>query len=113
MLASADASGRIIIWNVKSGEVKTQLLSDSKMIQAMEWLGEAIEDTGHLLLVIHAPNILVLWDALSGKKIWTKTFPETLLSFDLDPFDISRLALKATDCILFINDFHTSKVPNR
>ena len=25
MLASADASGRILIWNVKSGEVKTQL----------------------------------------------------------------------------------------
>ena len=26
MLASADASGRILIWNVKSGEMKTQLI---------------------------------------------------------------------------------------
>ena len=113
MLASADASGRILIWNVKSGEVKTQLSEQSKLIQAMAWLDEAIEDTGHLLLVIHAPNLLVLWDALSGKKVWTKTFPEsTLLTFDMDPFDISRLALKATDCILFINDFHPSKPPN-
>ena len=62
MLASADASGRILIWNVKSGEVKTQLSEGSRPIADMDWLGEAVEDTGHLLLALHPPNILVLWD---------------------------------------------------
>ena len=39
MLASADASGRILIWNVKSGEVKTQLSEGmSIMITGFLWL---------------------------------------------------------------------------
>ena len=111
MLASADASGRILIWNVKSGEVKTQLSENNKAIQAMEWLGEAVEDTGHLMLVLHPPNILVLWDTTNGKQVWKRSYAETLLSFDFDPFDVSRLAFKTTDSILFINDFHHSKAP--
>ena len=113
MLASADASGRVLIWNVKSGEVKTQLVEGSRPVVDMEWLGEAIEDTGHLLLVLHPPNILVLWDTYSGKQVWKRVYNnETLVSFDFDPFDVSRLAFKASDCILFINDFHPSKCPS-
>lgn len=112
MLASADASGKILIWNVKSGEVKSQLSEGSRPVSEMSWLGEAIEDTGHLLLALHPPNILVLWDTYSGKQIWKKIYTnETLISFDFDPFDVARLAFKSTDCILFVNDFHPSKCP--
>ncbi len=112
MLASADASGRILIWNVKSGEVKTQLAEGSRPVSDMEWLGEAVDDTGHLLLALHPPNNLVLWDTYTGQQMWKKSYAnETLVSFDFDPFDVSRLAFKTTDCILFINDFHPSKCP--
>ena len=113
MLASADASGRILIWNIKSGEVKASFQEGSKPILQMEWLGEAIEDTGHMLLALHPSNQLVLWDTSSGKQIWKKTyFNEILRSFSFDPFDVSRIAFKTSDCILFINDFHPSKTPN-
>ena len=79
----------------------------------MDWLGEAIEDTGHLLLALHPPNILVLWDTYTGKQIWKKVYANetALTSFDFDPFDVSRIAFKSTDCILFINDFNPSKSP--
>ena len=114
MLASADASGRILIWNVKSGETKASFQEGSKAILQMEWLGESIEDTGHLLLVLHSPNQLVLWDTANGKQVWKKVYyNEVIKCFDLDPFDVSRIAFKTSDCILFINDFHPSKCPNR
>lgn len=89
------------------------IIKGSRPIADMDWLGEAVEDTGHLLLALHPPNILVLWDTYSGKQIWRKIYGnETALSsFDFDPFDVSRLAFKSTDCILFINDFSPSKCP--
>ena len=97
MLASADASGRILIWNIKSGEVKASFQEGSKPILQMEWLGEAIEDTGHMLLALHPSNQLVLWDTSSGKQIWKKTyFNEILRSFSFDPFDVSRIAFKTS-----------------
>ena len=88
-------------------------MKGSRPIADMDWLGEAVEDTGHLLLVLHPPNILVLWDTYSGKQIWKKVYANetALFSFDFDPFDVSRLAFKSTDCILFINDFNPSKCP--
>ena len=89
------------------------IMKGSRPIADMDWLGEGVEDTGHLLLALHPPNILVLWDTYSGKQIWKKIYGnETALSsFDFDPFDVSRLAFKSTDCILFINDFNPSKCP--
>ena len=49
MLASADAAGRISIWNVKSGEVKTRLQEGSKPPAEMVWMDDRIEGTGHLV----------------------------------------------------------------
>ena len=72
-----------------------------------------IEDTGHLLLVLHPNSNLILWDTSNGKQIWKKTyFNESLRSFDMDPFDVCRLAFKTSDCILFVNDFSPTKCPS-
>jgi WD40 repeat protein len=69
MLASADGSGRIFIWNVKSGEVKARLQEGSKPVTAMEWLDGSIDATGHLLVALHPPNNLILWDTYNGKQV--------------------------------------------
>ena len=100
------------IWSQEPYEYDTVVIG-SRPIADMDWLGEAVEDTGHLLLALHPPNVLILWDTYTGKQVWKKVYANetALTSFDFDPFDVSRLAFKSTDCIFFINDFNPSKCP--
>lgn len=46
------------------------------------------------LLAVHPPSSLVVWDVITGTKVYKKTYTEQLLALDLDPFDPSRLACK-------------------
>ncbi len=77
-LASADATGHIVVWNVKTGEVKAVLQEGNKAIQQMAWMDSKVENSGHLLAALHPPFSLVLWDTAAGSKVWKKTYTETL-----------------------------------
>lgn len=68
-------------------------------------------NTGHLLAALHPPFAFVLWDTSDGSQVWRKTYTETLQGFDFDPFDSSRMAFRCLECILFVEDFNTKKVP--
>lgn len=57
----------------------------------MEWLGEQ-DASQDLLLVLHPPACLILWNAESGTKLWKKTYGETLYKFVIDPFNSSNIA---------------------
>ncbi|KAF0305652.1 WD repeat-containing protein 11 [Amphibalanus amphitrite] len=95
VLASADASGHIVIWDVKEGFF-TMVLQDSwRPVSDMSWVYHT-DGCGHLLLAAHPPNSLVLWDSDNGNKLWKKTYNEQILSFDLDPFDPRKLASTPT-----------------
>jgi len=89
-LASADASGRVIVWSAKSGEIRTVLTHGDRPAADMRWLDGRFDASGHLLAVLHPPFSLVLWDTASGTQVWKRSYAETLQSFDLDPFDPSR-----------------------
>ncbi|XP_069045129.1 WD repeat-containing protein 11 isoform X2 [Lepisosteus oculatus] len=109
-LASADMSGKIIVWDVGNGTARCEIQEHSKPIQDMEWLWNQ-DASRDLLLAVHPPNYIVLWNADTGTKLWKKSYAENILSFSFDPFDPSNLALLTSEGIVFISDFSPSKAP--
>ncbi|XP_028681437.2 WD repeat-containing protein 11 [Erpetoichthys calabaricus] len=109
-LASADCTGKIIVWDVMTGTARCEIQEHSKPIQDMEWLWSQ-DATRDLLLAVHPPNYIVLWNADTGTKLWKKSYAENILSFSFDPFDPSNLALLTSEGIVFISDFSPSKAP--
>uniref|UniRef100_A0A8C6NUA9 WD repeat-containing protein 11 n=1 Tax=Nothobranchius furzeri TaxID=105023 RepID=A0A8C6NUA9_NOTFU len=109
-LASGDASGKIIVWDVVSGTAHCEIQEHSKPIQDMEWLWNQ-DASRDLLLAVHPPNYIVLWNGDTGTKLWKKSYAENILSFSFDPFDASNMALLTSEGIVFITDFTHSKPP--
>lgn len=109
-LASADAAGKIIVWDVVSGMTHCEIQEHTKPIQDMDWLW-AQDASRDLLLAVHPPNYIVLWNGDTGTKLWKKSYAENILSFSFDPFEPSNLALLTSEGIVFITDFSHSKPP--
>ncbi|XP_008325785.1 WD repeat-containing protein 11 [Cynoglossus semilaevis] len=109
-LASGDASGKIIVWDVVSGTAHCEIQEHSKPIQDLEWLWNQ-DASRDLLLAIHPPNYIVLWNGDTGTKLWKKSYAENILSFSFDPFDPSNMALLTSEGIVFITDFSHNKPP--
>lgn len=57
----------------------------------MDWLW-AQDASRDLLLAVHPPNYIVLWNGDTGTKLWKKSYAENILSFSFDPFEPSNLA---------------------
>uniref|UniRef100_A0A3P8UH49 WD repeat-containing protein 11 n=1 Tax=Amphiprion percula TaxID=161767 RepID=A0A3P8UH49_AMPPE len=109
-LASGDASGKIVVWDVVSGTAHCEIQEHSKPIQDLEWLWNQ-DASRDLLLAVHPPNYIVLWNGDTGTKLWKKSYAENILSFSFDPFDPSNMALLTSEGIVFITDFSHSKPP--
>lgn len=109
-LASGDASGKIIVWDVVSGTAHCEIQEHSKPIQDLEWLWNQ-DASRDLLLAVHPPNYIILWNGDTGTKLWKKSYAENILSFSFDPFDPSNMALLTSEGIVFITDFSPSKPP--
>lgn len=45
-----------------------------------------------MLAALHSPYFLIIWDVKKQSKLWKKSFTDTLLSFNFDPFDGSKIA---------------------
>ncbi|XP_041477434.1 WD repeat-containing protein 11-like [Lytechinus variegatus] len=110
-LASADSSGLIIIWDVCAASERASFSDGNKPVQDLQWL--STQDASHdLLVALHPPYSIVLWNADTGTKLWKKTFTDVLHCFSFDPFESSNLTLLGNDCILFVNDFSAAKPPS-
>ncbi|NXQ90357.1 WDR11 protein, partial [Nyctibius grandis] len=108
--SSADVTGKIIVWDVATGTARCEIQEHAKPIQDMQWLWNQ-DASRDLLLAVHPPNYIVLWNADTGTKLWKKSYAENILSFSFDPFDPSHLALLTSEGIVFISDFSPSKAP--
>ncbi|XP_052771581.1 WD repeat-containing protein 11-like isoform X2 [Mya arenaria] len=113
-LACADTSGDVVIWDVVSGQVRTELsdASATKAVIDIQWLrGHA---TSHdLVVVLRHPDLLELWDGFTGVRLWRKSFGENLLSMTLDPFDIQRLiCLSEHPHLVVATDVTVTKEPS-
>uniref|UniRef100_A0A8D8RS64 WD repeat-containing protein 11 n=2 Tax=Cacopsylla melanoneura TaxID=428564 RepID=A0A8D8RS64_9HEMI len=116
-LVSADMCGTLILWNVETGTSDVVVQDDKKPILGMAWTSQShtYRSSSSLLpplAALHSPYSLVIWDMNKGVRLWRKVFTDTLLSFDIDPFDSTRLAFQCPDCILFIDDFSVSRIPS-
>ncbi|XP_059982710.1 WD repeat-containing protein 11 isoform X3 [Lagenorhynchus albirostris] len=110
-LASADVNGKIIVWDVAAGVAQCEIQEHAKPIQDVQWLWNQ-DASRDLLLAIHPPNYIVLWNADTGTKLWKKSYADNILSFSFDPFDPSHLTLLTSEGIVFISDFSPSKPPS-
>ncbi|XP_005089399.1 WD repeat-containing protein 11 [Aplysia californica] len=110
-LASSDTHGHIVVWDVGLGVVRSEFIDGNKPVLGMQWLSnqDACRD---LLVCLHPPYSLILWNADTGTKLWKKSYTETLLSFTFDPFNSRNLAFLGQDCIIFISDFTINKTPS-
>ncbi|KAK3729030.1 hypothetical protein RRG08_005403 [Elysia crispata] len=110
-LASSDSHGQIIVWDVGLGVPRSEFSDGNKGLLGMQWLSnqDACRD---LLVCLHPPYSLILWNADTGTKLWKKSYTETLLDFTFDPFNGRHLAFLGQDCIIFINDFTINKTPS-
>lgn len=50
-------------------------------------------DKPHLLIALHHPSSLVLWNVENGAMMWKCDFSETLQSLSLNPFDRNHLCV--------------------
>ena len=101
-LASADTSGLIISWDLASGEAVRQVQDGNQSIQAISWVGEV------LLLALHPPNHLVLWDLEAGTKLWKKSYSDTVVGFDVSPHRADSLLLRCQHSFL-LTEFSREK----
>ncbi|XP_059139612.1 WD repeat-containing protein 11-like [Physella acuta] len=110
-LASSDTHGHIIVWDVGLGIVRSAFEDGNKPILGMQWLSnqDACRD---LLVCLHPPYSLILWNADTGTKLWKKSYTENLLSFTFDPFSSKNLAFLGQDSIIFVTDFNINKSPS-
>ncbi|XP_064605109.1 WD repeat-containing protein 11-like [Liolophura sinensis] len=110
-LASADTTGTIIVWDVAQGYIKAEFSEGSRSIQDLQWVSgqDASRD---LLVALHPPYSMIVWNADTGTKLWKKSYTEPLLSFAFDPFDPKQVAFLGQDCIVFIHDFTITRVPS-
>ncbi|BET01493.1 WD repeat domain 11 [Nesidiocoris tenuis] len=106
-LVSGDAAGQIIHWDIKSGCVLSVLQDGNKPVLGFQWA-----PGDYILAALHSPYFLIIWDVKRQTKLWKKSFTDTLLSFDFDPFDNSKIAFLCPDCILFLDNFQTRKIPS-
>lgn len=70
-------------------------LSCSLSLSDLEWLWNQ-DASRDLLLAVHPPNYIVLWNGDTGTKLWKKSYAENILSFSFDPFDPSNMACRWT-----------------
>ena len=100
-LASGDVAGNVIVWDIPQGSTVTEFSDGNRPILDLEWLGT--QDACHdLLVVLHAPSSMILWNADTGTKLWKKTFQETLLCFAFDPFMPSNVTCEFSSYFLEI-----------
>jgi len=116
-LASADSSGNILVWDVYKSSVQCEFRDGNKPISDMIWYSSEVNP--QLLLVIHSPNIVNLWNTQTGAKIWRIAYeyerqrePEMFSHIIQDPFCHSRVILLGQTSLTFIEDFSPTNTPS-
>ena len=62
-------------------------------VLALEWL--PWQDASHdLIVALHPPYSVILWNADTGTKLWKKSYTEAITSIALDPFCFRNMACK-------------------
>ncbi|XP_047128065.1 WD repeat-containing protein 11 isoform X1 [Hydra vulgaris] len=109
-LAAGDISGLISIWDVRMGTLISELTESSRSPTCMEWL-KGYDVSHDLLLVLYSQNVMVLWNADTGVKLWKKTFQENIIKVAVDPFNNSNMIIMCNEWIMLITELDIRKPP--
>lgn len=58
----------------------------------LQW--KLLQDKKEVLFTLYASNKFVIWDPITGVKLWTKSFNATIYNFTIDPHIYGRVACK-------------------
>ncbi|CAF3727570.1 unnamed protein product [Adineta steineri] len=116
-LASADITGNILIWDVYKSSVQSEFRDGNKTVSDMIWY--LSDSNSQLLIVIHSPNIVTLWNTQTGTKLWRIVYDherqretEAFLQIIQDPFNHQRAILLGQSSLTFIEDFSPVNTPS-
>ena len=60
----------VYLFDFVQGEVKCRLSDGNRPVPELLWMdGRVGENNGHLLLALHLPSTLILWDTGSGQQV--------------------------------------------
>uniref|UniRef100_A0A915PSD2 Ribosome control protein 1 domain-containing protein n=1 Tax=Setaria digitata TaxID=48799 RepID=A0A915PSD2_9BILA len=110
--ASADVGGTVVVWDIVEGVELSSFSIPNSTALSLAWF--PWEDTSRdFLLVLHSPNNLVLWNIVTGDRIWNVTYSQTLSSFSVDPFDPRSITFGLVDIgsIMFVDNVLLHKAP--
>ena len=96
------------------GDVLRSVREGNQAVPAICWLAAPSATGGEedgLLLALHPPSYVVLWNMETGARVWRKSYGDTVLGFDLDPFTPGGALLRGAASFLFLHDVHPSKCP--
>nr|CDS15714.1 WD repeat containing protein 11 [Echinococcus granulosus] len=107
-LASADASGRIVIWDVASATPLAEASENDSSVCGMHWISDQ-DISRDLLLILHTENKLVLWNAQTCTPLWKKNYSYSINSMAFDPFS-SHNIIRPNQFIV-VNDLSWNSSP--
>lgn len=103
-LAVGDRQGRIAIWDAPSRQVTDWMATGSELgngIQDLCWLQQKKHSNRWLLLAIHGPSLLAIWNTQNGRCIWKyDASPEILFCVRRDPFDFRHACVSGMKGLL-------------
>ncbi|OON22727.1 WD domain, G-beta repeat protein, partial [Opisthorchis viverrini] len=89
-LASADASGMIIIWDVVTASVVSEICEPGHNVLDFQWI-EDQNVSRDLLFAIHSKGICILWNTQTQTPLWKTSVNEHFLTVSMDPHNMKNI----------------------
>ncbi|TGZ66944.1 hypothetical protein CRM22_005054 [Opisthorchis felineus] len=103
-LASADASGMIIIWDVVTASVVSEICEPSHNVLDFQWI-EDQNVSRDLLFAIHSKGICILWNTQTQTPLWKTSMSEHFLTVSMDPHNMKNIMLGGSARFTVVNNF--------
>lgn len=96
IIASSDISGHIIISNsVTAAQINKFSHPNSSVLQMFWYPWKDI--SRDFLLVLHSSSTVVLWNTVTGEKVWNHTYSHVpLFDFTVDPFSLRNVIFSSS-----------------
>uniref|UniRef100_A0A1I7TRP9 WD repeat-containing protein 11 n=1 Tax=Caenorhabditis tropicalis TaxID=1561998 RepID=A0A1I7TRP9_9PELO len=95
-IASADISGNIIVADAITAQKINQFSHPTTAVLQMYWYPWK-DISRDFLLVLHSSSTLVLWNTVTGEKVWTHVYSHVpLFDFTVDPFQLRNVIFSSS-----------------
>lgn len=96
IIASADISGHVIISNAVTAAQINQFSHPNSSVLQMFWYPWK-DISRDFLLVLHSSSTVVLWNTVTGEKVWNHTYTHVpLFDFTVDPFSLRNVIFSSS-----------------